>query len=895
MSEISDAVQIIRVGYDTIEIAMKVGSGSIEMMQKAVNLLIGLLEHEKTMGKTNLKGLLEKGGDIQVLTFADEDLKKFQKLAKKYGILYSVMPDADRKDGITEVLFHSEAAPRLRMICQKLKNGRMFDMDEYLKNGNEEQLNQLLDFLEKEKKGKKSLHTDVTEPILDGLIEKVGHYAMEKKAIRVEDIQNDFQMESKQAEDVLHKLKTIGVVSEPDGQGNYPVVMDQESFEKRINRYRELSNRMRQIAAAKNTALTDITITKQLIAAENDHAVKTRVPGMYGSNVGYIWIRKEDIMEIHNGKTLLTYLDKEKDYKIYSEDNRVLWAANFGEQTTALELTVEGSGFRFKTRFNKFTNLPELMNLFKEVADIQTRDMLDLDVPALRGAKYIIVESEPDWYVKQVMEEFVTRAERIRNGGVDPSEDNFLKITHEARLLGTDARLLMPDAPNNVDGKLNKVVENVLYEYQKAEQEGIIGTQLIFSDIGTPKSGWKEEMLTVSWAEADTFDVYNYLKTELVKQGIPADQIAFIHDAKTDAARDALFREMRSGTKRILIGSTDKCGTGVNVQTHLTAMHHVDCPWKPSSIEQREGRGLRQGNENSEVAVYRYVTKGTFDAYSWSLVENKQRFISQVMTSKSISRSCEDIDEATLSYAEIKAVATGNPLIKEKMEVDNEVQRLKMLKASYDSQHYSLQDQFMIKFPKLIAAANEKLNCVHADIKKRDEQVLAADEEFAIKVGNMTFHERVDGGTAVLAAVSKCKVGETTGIGEYRGFEVQMEKNFIGVNYLILHGRTDYKVELSNSPVGCMVKLENCFNGMDGNIEFLEKKLEQYQRDMEQAKAEYEKPFAYEEELKSKTARQFEFNTQLDLENKPITEENGQEISQVAENAYPYGERKDYR
>ncbi len=221
MSEISDAVQIIRVGYDTIEIAMKVGSGSIEMMQKAVNLLIGLLEHEKTMGKTNLKGLLEKGGDIQVLTFADEDLKKFQKLAKKYGILYSVMPDADRKDGITEVLFHSEAAPRLRMICQKLKNGRMFDMDEYLKNGNEEQLNQLLDFLEKEKKGKKSLHTDVTEPILDGLIEKVGHYAMEKKAIRVEDIQNDFQMESKQAEDVLHKLKTIGVVSEPDGQGNF--------------------------------------------------------------------------------------------------------------------------------------------------------------------------------------------------------------------------------------------------------------------------------------------------------------------------------------------------------------------------------------------------------------------------------------------------------------------------------------------------------------------------------------------------------------------------------------------------------------------------------------------------------------------------------------------------
>lgn len=287
------------------------------------------------------------------------------------------------------------------------------------------------------------------------------------------------------------------------------------------------------------------------------------------------------------------------------------WAANFGEQTTALELTVEGSGFRFKTRFNKFTNLPELMNLYKEVADIQTRDMLDLDIPMLRDGKYIIVDSEPDWYVKQVMEEFVKRAEAIRNGNVDPSEDNFLKITHEARLLGTDARLLDADAPDNPEGKLNKVVANVMAEYRKAEKQGIIGTQLIFSDIGTPKGAWNPEGMTGS------FDVYNYIKTKLVEKGIPAEEIAYIHDAKTDAAKENLFREMRTGAKKVLIGSTDKCGTGVNVQTHLVAMHHVDCPWKPSSIEQREGRGLRQGNENSEVAVYRYVTKGTFDAYSW--------------------------------------------------------------------------------------------------------------------------------------------------------------------------------------------------------------------------------------------------------------------------------------
>lgn len=573
------------------------------------------------------------------------------------------------------------------------------------------------------------------------------------------------------------------------------------------------------------------------------------------------------------------------------------WAANFGEQTTALELTVEGSGFRFKTRFNKFTNLPELMNIFRETADIQTRDMLDLDTPELRDGKYIIVESEPDWYVKQVMETFVQRAEAIRNGKVDPKEDNFLKITHEARLLGTDARLLTPDAPESVDGKLNKVVENVLYEYHKAEKEGKIGTQLIFSDIGTPKRSWSREMLSTLWHEIGIFDVYNYIKTELVRAGIPAGEIAFIHDAKSDAQRDALFREMRAGTKKVLIGSTDKCGTGVNVQTHLVAMHHCDCPWKPSSIEQREGRGLRQGNENDEVAVYRYVTKGTFDAYSWALVENKQRFISQVMTGKSVSRTCEDIDEATLSYAEIKAVATGNPMIKEKMEVDNDVQRLKMLKSTYDSQHYAMQDSFMVKFPKLIAATEEKLRCVHEDVRERDKRLVAG-ADFSIRLGGMTFTERVDGGTAFLSAVSRCRTGQTTEVAEYKGFSVLVEKNYMGVDYLVLRGKTEYKAELSTSPVGCMTKMENLFNGIQEKIGFLEERLEKYRLDMEQAKADYDKPFQYEEELKTKLARQFELNTMLDMENQtPETEERSPEqneqVPHVAESSYGYGKERE--
>lgn len=476
------------------------------------------------------------------------------------------------------------------------------------------------------------------------------------------------------------------------------------------------------------------------------------------------------------------YLQRDtlEEMGIYHFDS---WAANFGEITTSLELIVEGSGFRMKSRFNKFTNLPELMNIFKQVADIKTPDMLKLDVPTLRDGKYIIVESEPDEYVRNVMESFVERAEKIRNGGVDPSEDNFLKITHEARLLGTDARLLDKNAPNNPDGKLNKAVDNIFYEYEKAAEENKIGCQLVFSDIGTP--GGKD------------FDVYNYIKSELVKRGVPENEIAFIHDAKTDLQREVLFKEMRTGKKKILIGSTDKCGTGVNVQTHLTAMHHIDCPWKPSSIEQREGRGIRQGNENSEIAVYRYVTKETFDAYSWSLVENKQRFISQVMNGKDVSRTCEDIDEVVLSYAEIKAVATGNPLIKEKMEVDNELQRLKLLKASYDSQRYTLQDNFMIKYPKLVKAAEEKLKCVREDIKKRDEELLRMNE-FEITIGNM-------------------------------------------------------------------IKLDNLFNSLDENEEFLIKKIEQYKRDLESSKTEYEKPFVYEEELKRKMKRQAELNSVLDL------------------------------
>lgn len=726
-------------------------------------------------------------------------------------------------------------------------------------------------------------------PISKERKERMVNEQIEELSLAIDDIkaQNGERWTVKQMESQKKKLeeqlKTLADETRKDDLISFEelgidsVMVDEAHHFKNLAVFSKINN-VSGISSSGAKKATDMQLKCQYISEMNDGRGIVFATGTPISNT---------MVEMY---VMQLYLQKEalERMGIYHFD---AWAATFGEVTTALELTVEGSGFRFKSRFNKYVNLPELMNTFKEIADIVTSDMIDLPVPALREGKPIIVQSEPDWYVKQVMEDFVVRAERIRHGQVDPSEDNFLKITHEARLLGTDARLLEPDAPNNPDSKLNKVVENVAAEYFAHNTEGKTGCQIVFSDIGTPKSAW-----SVDWEEklktGTEFDIYNYVKTQLVKTGIPAEEIAFIHDAKSDAQRDILFQDMRSGKKKILLGSTDKCGTGVNVQNHLVAMHHIDCPWKPSSIEQREGRGIRQGNENKEIAVYRYVTKGTFDAYSWSLVENKQRFISQVMTSRSVSRTCEDIDEATLSYAEIKAVATGNPLIKEKMELENDLQRLRLLKNTYDSQRYSLEDNFLIRYPKQIAAAEEKLSCVMEDSKAVDAALLA-EPDFAIKVGNARFIERVEGGTSMLEAASKCKKGETTHLGSFKGFELLVEKNFIGVNYMVLRGKTDYKAELSNSPVGNMVKLEHLLGSLTETKERLTQRIDQYKRDMEQSKEEYAKPFLQEAELKEKTERLNELNVQLDLENKEIAEvdlceEETMEKGKVAESRSHY-------
>ncbi|MFZ5966191.1 MAG: helicase-related protein [Bacillota bacterium] len=525
------------------------------------------------------------------------------------------------------------------------------------------------------------------------------------------------------------------------------------------------------------------------------------------------------------------------------------WAAMFGEVISSLELAPEGTGYRFRSRFAKFTNLPELMTLFKNIADVQTADMLKLPVPKLKDNQYALVSSEPSEFTRMEMASYVERAERIRNGMVDPSVDNMLKITNEARLLGTDPRLININAPNDPDSKVNKCIENIYENY--ISTEGTKGTQIVFCDVGTPNTDGR-------------FSIYDYVKEELIKKGVPADEICFIHDVSNEAQREQMFSDLRAGTKRVIIGSTPKMGTGTNIQDRLVALHHLDCPYRPSDIEQREGRILRQGNMNAEVNIYRYVTKNTFDPYLWQIVEQKQRFISQVMTSKSIARNCEDIDETVLSFAEVKALATGNPLIKEKMDIDNEVSRLKMLKSEYNNQRYKMQDNFTFRYPRLIKETEEKLECIIKDIERRD---MNKTEDFKIIINGKLFDEREKAGTMLTLLCSRADKEKEQHIGIYRGFDLLLKRYaFFNKFDIIIHGNSRYSIELGDSPHGNMIRIENALNNLESSMTKLENKIEEYQRNMEQSQVQYEKPFEYEDVLNAKLARQFELNALLDMD-----------------------------
>lgn len=523
------------------------------------------------------------------------------------------------------------------------------------------------------------------------------------------------------------------------------------------------------------------------------------------------------------------------------------WAATFGEVVSSLEITPEGSGYRMKSRFAKFHNLPELMSMFRLVADIQTADMLKLPVPQLEGDKANVIVSDRSPYQKQMMDEFVERAEKIRNNEVDAKEDNMLKLTNEAKLMSIDPRLVHEDAPADPMSKLNLCITNVFDIWQETQANRL--TQVIFSDSGTPKPGH--------------FNVYDEMKSQLALRGIPEQEIAFIHDVNTDAAREALFEQLRRGEVRILLGSTQKMGTGTNIQTKLIAAHHIDCPWRPSDIIQRDGRILRQGNQNETVQIFRYVTKGTFDSYLWQIQEQKLRYISQVMTGKSISRSCQDADETVLSAAEVKAVAVGNPMLAEKMEVDNEVIRLKLLKTNWHNEQVMLERQLSQHYPQVLASCAEKLEQYEADWKLAEPHRL---EEFSITLNGTVYAERPQAGE-VLLLLSKVTELEhqAVKVGQFKGFDILLSRpGFEHVN-LHLRGTTTYTLELGDSALGNMSRLENLLEKIPNKIQATQQQQKDTLQQIETAKKEIEKPFEFEDQLSHFVVRQSEINSVLEF------------------------------
>ena len=528
------------------------------------------------------------------------------------------------------------------------------------------------------------------------------------------------------------------------------------------------------------------------------------------------------------------------------------WAATFGETVTAIELSPEGTGYRAKTRFARFFNLPELISIFKEAADIQTSDMLNLPVPEAEFINEVLKPSEEQ---QEMVSAFSERAESVRAGLVNPTEDNMLKITNDGRKCALDQRLLNELLPDAEKSKVNTCVENAFQVWEEGKTDRT--TQLIFCDLSTPKGD-------------GTFNVYDDVRNKLVARGIPKEEIAFIHEYNTEAKKAELFTKVRAGQVRILMGSTPKLGAGTNVQDRLIALHHLDCPWKPSDLEQQEGRILRQGNQNDKVKIFRYVTENTFDAYMWQILENKQKFISQIMTSKSPVRACEDVDDTALSYAEIKALATGNPYIKEKMDLDVQVSKLKLLKANHTSQIYRLESDIAKNFPVQISALKERIAGMQIDSQVVKSVDLQDNDTFAMTVGNVLYEDKKEAGEALIAACAGLKTVSTGGkVGEYHGFTLSASYNmFSNAFELTVKGKCSYKLEIGKDPVGNMQRIHNTLSSIDRKLTESEQKLETVQQQLATAQEEVKKPFPKEAELNEKMERLSELNALLNMDEK---------------------------
>ena len=541
------------------------------------------------------------------------------------------------------------------------------------------------------------------------------------------------------------------------------------------------------------------------------------------------------------------------------------WASTFGETTTAIELAPEGTGYRARTRFAKFFNLPELMSMFKEVADIKTSDQLHLPVPE---AKFETVVAKPSEIQKEMVQELSKRAAEIHSGAVDASVDNMLCVTNDGRKIGLDVRLMNPMLPDDPNSKLNVCVQNVLKIWEDGKDQKL--TQLLFCDLSTPKND-------------GNFNVYDDIRKKLVAAGVPENEIEFIHNADTEAKKAALFSKVRSGDVRVLLGSTAKMGAGTNVQSRLVAVHHLDVGWKPSDMTQRNGRIIRQGNMNKEVKVFNYVTEGTFDSYLFQTLENKQRFISQIMTSKSPVRSCEDVDEQALSYAEIKALCAGNPLIKEKMDLDVQVAKLKVLKADHQSQKFRLQDKLLTKFPADIRETNAYIAGVKADAQLAAAHPQVQEGFCGMTIKGVTYDEKKTAGERLVLACSELPNAEEKVIGSYRGFELSLRFDTFRSEYqAILKGERRYPVALGTDPLGNIIRLDNSLNNFPERINSAENELATLHQQQAAAQIEVEKPFPQEEELAEKSARLAELNAQLDVDEKSHEPEQDEEEQEDA-------------
>ncbi len=526
------------------------------------------------------------------------------------------------------------------------------------------------------------------------------------------------------------------------------------------------------------------------------------------------------------------------------------WASTFGETVTAVELTPEGTGYRAKTRFAKFYNLPELMAMFKEVADIKTADMLDLPVPQ---AHYHNVAVKPSEMQKEMVASLAERAEKVRGGAVDSSVDNMLKITNDGRKLALDQRMLNDMLPDFENSKINACVDNIYRIW--AETADKKSAQLVFCDLSTPKND-------------GTFSVYDDIRKKLVERGIPESEVKFIHEADTDIKKKELFQKTRKGEVRVLLGSTQKMGAGTNVQDRLIALHDVDCPWRPSDLEQRSGRIIRQGNSNPDVDIFRYVTEQTFDAYLYQLVEGKQKFASQIMTSKSPVRSAEDIDETALSYAEIKMLATGNPYIKEKMDLDIQVQKLKLLKSNFLSEKYRLEDKIIKYYPQQITSLQNKIEGLKQDVETAKRNPKPTDDHFVgMEVNGVFYSEKAEAGKAIIEACKLMSSPEPIYLGKYRGFDMELSFDTLERTYMIkIKGSTSRNVFLGEDSYGNITRIDNGVEKFSEALSFAENELVNTKAQFETAKSEVEKPFAQDEELKTKLARLDELNILLNMD-----------------------------